>query len=600
MYEFIEVISAFSTIFSWKPRLYNQQYKKGDTMNTTVTNLTKSGFIVALTCIICLSGFETTDAQNPANGIEASGITISEDARTVVVEPDNYPAEVGNLNETIESEIAVDPNTIFILQRDEVYWTLGRIENENFRLHLKAEDGEGHPPIIRPAVDLGQSVEMINSTRDVILEGILFQGMNEDGAPENTLVHVGEDAIIIADNCWFVGSFHLQLRIDGSNNAIYATNNLILNGGRNGSDQQGRFLDTIGNDQDTVYIENNSIYNMGHAFIRNSGGIIDHLYINHNTVMNISQYIRVGETQNMYIKNNIFRNVYTIGESVDEDTRAWVEIREQPEGFDEQERVLVYSHNNSAYLDEGFLSLIETRNDHHADDTIMKAPDVSRKYMDSSNELPLVTYENNIEEKVDFTNPPNTDPQYLDWTKQWMMGRDGVPFGDDPQPIEVYDHIVFYDQWEGTSEEPAPGHFNVDLIRDFSYSSDFESYTAAENGFPLGDLNWFPELKEQWIAGEVVSVEEPGNLAKEFKLIGNYPNPFNPTTNIVYELPVQAEVTMEIYNMLGQSVNTVELGAQFSGRHEFTLNAGNLPSGIYIIRMQAGKEILTHRVTLIK
>lgn len=561
----------------------------------------KSGVVSILVCIFCLVGVNTLQAQNPANGIEASGITIDEDARTVVVEPDDYPAEVGSLNETIETEIATDPNTIFILQRDAVYWTLGSVTNENFRLHLRAEEGDGHPPIIRPATDLGQSVEPFSTTGSTIFEGIVFQGLNEEGGPEELLVHNGEDAVIIFDNCWLVGAFANQIQTHGSNNSVYVTNSVVLNAGRNANDQNGRLIETRGNPQDTVYVENNTVYNMGHAFVRNSGAVLGHLYINHNTVMNISQYIRVGEAQNAYITNNIFRNVYTIGESEEELTRAWVEVREQPEGFDEHERNLVYSYNNSAYLDEGFLPLIETRNEHHEGEVISKAPDVGRKYMDPDNDLPLVTYENNIEEKIDFTDPPTTDPIYLDWTKQWMMGRDGVPFGDDPQPVEEYDEsILFFDRWEDTSDEPAPGHWNVDLVRDFTYSSEFESYTAAEDGFPVGDLNWFPELKEQWIAGEAVSIEEPLSKANGFKLIGNYPNPFNPTTNIAYEMPYQTEVTLEVFNVLGQSVEVMDLGVQSAGRNEVTFDAGNLPSGIYMVRMEMDNEVQMLRMTLIK
>jgi hypothetical protein len=136
----------------------------------------------------------------------------------------------------------------------------------------------------------------------------------------------------------------------------------------------------------------------------------------------------------MYITNNIFRNVYTIGEHESEDTRAWIEIREQPQGFNEHERVLVYSYNNSCYLDDEFYPLIEARNEFHTESNVLKAPDVSRKYMDPNNDLPDVTYENNIEEKIDFTDPPTVDPIYLDWTKQWMMGRDGVPLEEIHNP----------------------------------------------------------------------------------------------------------------------------------------------------------------------
>jgi chitinase len=74
---------------------------------------------------------------------------------------------------------------------------------------------------------------------------------------------------------------------------------------------------------------------------------------------------------------------------------------------------------------------------------------------------------------------------------------------------------------------------------------------------------------------------------KEFELAQNYPNPFNPTTTINYSLPSDANVTLDVYNMLGQKVVTLFSGIQTTGEHQANFNGANLASGVYIYRMEA-------------
>ena len=117
-------------------------------------------------------------------------------------------------------------------------------------------------------------------------------------------------------------------------------------------------------------------------------------------------------------------------------------------------------------------------------------------------------------------------------------------------------------------------------------------------------MNWFPEYKEAWEAGDPppteTSVEDVDEIAGDFRLLGNYPNPFNPTTTIRYQLSSSVEVTMEIYNSLGQQVDIINIGRQSAGTHEINYDATNLSSGIYMVRMQVGNEVQTAKITLVK
>ena len=85
-----------------------------------------------------------------------------------------------------------------------------------------------------------------------------------------------------------------------------------------------------------------------------------------------------------------------------------------------------------------------------------------------------------------------------------------------------------------------------------------------------------------------------------YALFSNYPNPFNAATTIKYNLPNSADVTIEIYDILGRRVKTLVQGEQQAGYHQVTWNAPDKSSGIYFYQIQAGDFIETKRMLLLK
>jgi hypothetical protein len=82
--------------------------------------------------------------------------------------------------------------------------------------------------------------------------------------------------------------------------------------------------------------------------------------------------------------------------------------------------------------------------------------------------------------------------------------------------------------------------------------------------------------------GSVIGIQNgQSELPTVFKLLQNYPNPFNPATTIRYEIPVNADVTLKIYNLLGQEIKTLVSGMQNRGRYTVQFDGTNLASGIY-------------------
>ena len=86
----------------------------------------------------------------------------------------------------------------------------------------------------------------------------------------------------------------------------------------------------------------------------------------------------------------------------------------------------------------------------------------------------------------------------------------------------------------------------------------------------------------------------------KFMLYESYPNPFNPSTTISFELPVAGEVSLVVYDVTGREVARLLNGFQSAGIYETTFNASELSSGVYFARLQAGNEVRTQKMLLVK
>ena len=88
-------------------------------------------------------------------------------------------------------------------------------------------------------------------------------------------------------------------------------------------------------------------------------------------------------------------------------------------------------------------------------------------------------------------------------------------------------------------------------------------------------------------------------IPRQYALLQNYPNPFNPRTTIQFDLPKSGNVTLKIFNMLGQEVASLVNERKQAGYYQVTWNA-NAPSGLYFYRLQAGDYVETKKAILLK
>ena len=86
----------------------------------------------------------------------------------------------------------------------------------------------------------------------------------------------------------------------------------------------------------------------------------------------------------------------------------------------------------------------------------------------------------------------------------------------------------------------------------------------------------------------------------EFALGNSYPNPFNPSTTIDFEIPVDSRVVLKIYNLAGQEVATLKNETMSAGKHSITWDAKGMPSGVYFYKLTSGGQSETKKMLLLK
>jgi len=102
------------------------------------------------------------------------------------------------------------------------------------------------------------------------------------------------------------------------------------------------------------------------------------------------------------------------------------------------------------------------------------------------------------------------------------------------------------------------------------------------------------------LAEIATAVADEGASPVAVSLLQNYPNPFNPSTTIRYGLPDRSQVTLAVFNTLGQQVAVLQSGEQEAGYHEVKFDGSGLSSGVYFYRLRAGEFVESKQFLLLR
>lgn len=117
-------------------------------------------------------------------------------------------------------------------------------------------------------------------------------------------------------------------------------------------------------------------------------------------------------------------------------------------------------------------------------------------------------------------------------------------------------------------------------------------------------LSYGAGVHDVWLlrvaAGATGLIEGARGIARDYRLLQNYPNPANPGTTIRYAVPARSHVTLAVFTTLGQQVATLEDGEREAGTYEVQFDASGLTSGVYLYRLRAGEFTQTRKLVVLR
>ncbi|MBU0509165.1 T9SS type A sorting domain-containing protein, partial [bacterium] len=176
---------------------------------------------------------------------------------------------------------------------------------------------------------------------------------------------------------------------------------------------------------------------------------------------------------------------------------------------------------------------------------------------------------------------------HLRWTVASELDNDGFEIQRSNADSEDW-VIIGYVRGRGTVSSSATYNFvDVDVVASRSYT--YRLLSVGVNG----------EQETLGLVSATYTSAEP-SVASEFRFLGNYPNPFNPSTLLRFETAEASEIAIEVFDVQGRLVSRLLSGVVAAGVHEVSFHADGLPSGLYLARLRAGSNSDLLKMILLK
>ncbi len=555
------------------------------------------------------------------------GFARAQDTLTV---PNDFV--LGTINNTIQGDTLpngdrANPNRVYKLLRGGYYLLNGAITTK-LGTHIRIE-GEpapatgtdpGMPVVIEGAVTGLYYFFTIDCYGDLTMKNVWMIYATQVGTQNWTALQFENDTTRHHsrgefDNCIFDYVNGLAVSCNGVGFTGIFKNCIWRNSIDMGQWWAGRAFTTIstGAQVDTIWSENCSYINQGFSF-QTDYTPPKFVFYNHNTFVNIAKFpFKFYWMTHLICTNNVFVNCHFTGERYadrigqDPDNYLYgavLDVDTIPSGttyngVTEDQRVVLFQ-NNSNFTQADFQTYYTSYNNI---DSVKNSPAGLRAKIQPE---------------------PMMNQRTLDmftWHPFMKMNAATVYDGEDPgfdvAPTQL-DSILAFLQCRYVTGGTVFWGFHPDLngtwpLTENLHYSNATLRAAGMGGHPLGDLyHWFPTDYATWstqAAAEDAAIitlstsdvkQVPGTVPAEFTLQQNFPNPFNPATQIEYTVPKASHVTLKVYNVVGQEVATLFSGQQAPGTYRASFDGARLSSGVYFYRMQAGDVSLTRKMVLVK
>ena len=231
---------------------------------------------------------------------------------------------------------------------------------------------------------------------------------------------------------------------------------------------------------------------------------------------------------------------------------------------------------------------------------------IDRFFRNKADETPPVTPTLTLPEKEEVEPPFRLGTSNYSGTYEIMSSQFQMTTTEGNYDSPILDIARDFEDIYGTPQ--APDYIPVDL----NLGIDLTEYVVSETNvvgnvwarvrFRDKNLQW-----SDWSDEKSFAIQDPNSVekeefvvVKEYKLYSNYPNPFNPTTTIQFDLQETSLVNLNVYNSLGELVAELENRKLSAGRYTRTFDASNLSSGIYFYKLKANNFVEIKKMTLLK
>ena len=487
------------------------------------------------------------------------------------------------------------------------------------------------PPVVCGAYASGgvNTTGGVNSNFDLLVKNINFSIGNTNGGSGGWAFFNfgGPNLKLQVDNCILEHTWWCWVGGPPKLSTVKFTNSYFVNMDGHSCRRNGGIVDFNSGSaflQDTLLVENCTHVNFqGTAYKFRDGYVVNRAIFNHNDFIDCAAFVIMnnGDQTNLSITNNIYVNcqlqdfapvLFTAdaGE-VDDDQlpMGLVNLRVDSTFTANVGTHGVYVDKNLAYWDPSLANIDSILNATHVDN---RTDWVSQRIVMNSRTTTLfanhATYPKLyngtwLNKKPNFAGTDVLFTTRLATLKSYSIACVDTTFGT---PLS---------SWRKSAEASNFIYADFPIPIDLSYN-DADLLTAGLGGFPLGDLGWFPTQLASWNSqagtehqkiqaavntGTPVSVQTTTQqVPQKFELQQNYPNPFNPSTVISYTIGKAGNVTLKVYNVLGQEVATLVNGYQDANVYKVNFNASGLTSGVYFYQLRSGSNVASEKMLLMK
>ena len=483
---------------------------------------------------------------------------------------------------------ALPQQTTYILENGGIYPIATEMENVDYLLHIRTADLDGAKAALVPAprADGGYS-DFFKFRNDGLLENLIIEAMRTQDpyAANRHNIEIRNSSTLTVKGCEIMhdtpgSAFSVWEESPEDRNSLFLEDCFIHSIGHHKSlGGNGRVLGVRSN-METLSLINVTFFNLTDRVFRHgkTGWDVKKVIVDHCTGLTTSGwhgFLQLGKSHEVSITNNIFFNPIAFGSHYNRVLGGSEFEQSQPENdlmyvvtldtVFADSKILV--ENNNIFWEQQYKDLWAA----YPDSTT--APGVLTPTVEGANSSTGEAY---FSEALTFVAPPPSTYEYHE------LGLTDI----------------------NATTYPENFYFGLSSDIDGSYGTSAKSYTAAGGGFPLGDLNAYPDQKQAWNdAGRPIVTavnDQISSIPKKFELSQNYPNPFNPTTTINFSIPVKGNYSLRVFNIVGQEITTLINGQVNAGNHNLRFDASQLSSGIYFYTLSGDNVNISRKMILMK